>query len=60
MGGVQRCEASGLSGNRSKGGIRYGFFNFMKSASNIVESSDFSVPEGIVMYPIDPSWGLLG
>ena len=35
------------------------WLNFMKSASNIVESSDFSVPEGIVMYPIDPSTGLL-
>ncbi|MCX5717684.1 MAG: PBP1A family penicillin-binding protein [Nitrospirae bacterium] len=35
------------------------WLNFMKYASNIVESSDFSVPEGIVMYPIDPSTGLL-
>ena len=35
------------------------WLNFMKAASNIVESSDFSVPEGIVMYPIDPSTGLL-
>jgi penicillin-binding protein 1A len=35
------------------------WLNFMRFASNIAESSDFSVPEGIVMYPIDPSTGLL-
>lgn len=35
------------------------WLNFMKSASNTAESSDFSVPEGIVTYPIDPSTGLL-
>ncbi|MDP2279308.1 MAG: PBP1A family penicillin-binding protein [Nitrospirota bacterium] len=35
------------------------WLNFMKSASNTVESSDFSVPEGIVMYSINPSNGLL-
>ncbi len=35
------------------------WLNFMKSASNTAEFSDFSVPEGIVMYPIDPSTGLL-
>ena len=35
------------------------WLNFMKFVSNTVESSDFSVPEGIVMYPIDPSTGLL-
>ena len=35
------------------------WLNFMKYASNTAESSDFSVPEGIVVYPIDPSTGLL-
>ncbi|OGW56731.1 MAG: hypothetical protein A2Z09_04940 [Nitrospirae bacterium RBG_16_43_8] len=35
------------------------WLNFMKSASNTAEFSDFSVPEGIVMYTIDPSTGLL-
>jgi len=35
------------------------WLNFMKSASNKVEFSDFSVPEGIVTYPIDPLTGLL-
>ncbi|RJQ41484.1 MAG: PBP1A family penicillin-binding protein [Nitrospiraceae bacterium] len=35
------------------------WLNFMKAASNVSESSDFSVPEGIVMYLIDPLTGLL-
>ncbi|PIP70015.1 MAG: penicillin-binding protein [Nitrospirae bacterium CG_4_10_14_3_um_filter_44_29] len=35
------------------------WLNFMKSASNTAEFSDFSAPEGIVIYPIDPLTGLL-
>jgi len=35
------------------------WLNFMKAASTTAELSDFSMPEGIVMYPIDPLTGLL-
>ncbi|TAL25117.1 MAG: PBP1A family penicillin-binding protein [Nitrospirae bacterium] len=35
------------------------WLNFMRSASSGEESPDFSAPEGIVRYPIDPATGLL-
>jgi len=35
------------------------WLNFMRSVSSSGESLDFSIPEGIVRYPIDPLTGLL-